>query len=421
MSMNSVKSLFDDVQLKNPNSFYQLNTQFKEDPAKNKLNLCFGAYRNEKAKPWVLPVVQVAKKQMAEDMNNNHEYLPILGLPDFRTAAVNLLLGASCSAVIGKRSAGVQCLSGTGALCVGAKFLKQHYNTRKLETDVYVAKPSWFKYHGIFKNAGFNNIKTYRYWNSHIKSLNFDGLITDLTKADKFSIVVLQACAHNPTGVDPTLDQWKEIANVCKQRNLFPFFDCTYQGFASGEPTQDAWSVRYFVDEGFELFASQSFSKNFGLYNERVGNLTVVLHNSLNLSKCLSQFESIIRTLYSSPPNHGAKIVSIVLNNSHLKQEWIKNMKKMAVRIQQMRELLYSKLQAKKVLGDWKHCLEQTGMFFYTGLSAEQVAFLKGRHIYVMENGCINISSLNNNNIDYFVKCVFQSMCDCKLFKEQCY
>jgi len=419
--MAAIESLFDNVPLRRPEPFFQINAQFKDNPERNKINLCVGSYRNEKSKPWVLPVVQKVKQLLSENANYDHEYLPILGLPEFRRAASELLLGVSSTAVVNKRSAGVQCLSGTGALCVGAKFLKLHYNARNPQTEVYISDTSQFKYHHIFKNAGFESIKTYRYWNNHKKVLNFEGMISDLTKAKKFSIVVLQACAHNPTGIDPTLDQWKEIAKVCKQRYLFPFFDCANHGFASGEPDLDAWSVRYFVHEGFELFASQSFSKNFGLYNERVGNLTVVFQSPLVMSKALSQIEKVIRTLYSNPPNHGAQIVSTILNDHNFKQEWLTNIKKMTGRIQQMRDLLYHKLMDRKVQGSWKHCLEQNGMFFYTGISQEQVAFLKDRYIYVFENGCINISCLNSANIDHFVRFVFQSMCDCKLFKEQCY
>lgn len=419
--MTSVESLFDNVPLRRPDSFFQINTQFKDDPERNKINLCVGAYRNEKSKPLVLPVVQKVKQLLSENANYDHDYLPILGLPEFRKTAMELLLGRGSPAVVSKRSAGVQCLSGTGALCVGATFLKLHYNTRNPQTEVYISETSQFRYHHIFKNAGFDSIKTYRYWHNRKKALDFDGLISDLTKAKKFSIVVLQACAHNPTGIDPTLDQWKEIASVCKQRDLFPFFDCAYHCFASGEPDLDAWSVRYFVKQGFELFASQSFSKNFGLYNERVGNLTVVFQSPLVMSKALSQIEKVIRTLYSNPPNYGALIVSTILNDHNFKQEWLKDVKKMVDRMQQMRDLLYQKLMERKVQGSWKHCLDQSGMFFYTGLSEEQVAFLKKRHIYVMENGCVNISSLNSAKIDHFVRFVFQSMCDCKLFKEQCY
>jgi len=413
--MTAAPSLFEDVDLAPPVPVFQLTAQCREDPAPNKINLGVGAYRDNQGNPWVLPVVRSVEMQMANDTTLNHEYLPILGLTDFRSAAVKLLLGDDSTAIIENRASGVQCLSGTGALCIGANFLKKYYNTRKPDTDVYVSDPTWGNHYGIFRKAGYSNIKKYRYWNPTTKGLEINGMLEDLRNAEEYSIVVLHSCAHNPTGVDPTMDQWKEIAKVCRERNLFCFFDCAYQGFASGNADQDAWSVRYFVEQGFEIFASQSFSKNFGLYNERAGNLTLVLRNSAAITKCLSQIELIIRQIYSNPPNHGARIVSTALNNPALRQEWNENIALMAGRIKQMRESLFAKIRAKGIPGTWNHVIDQIGMFCFTGLSSDQVAFLKKRHLYLMGNGRINICALNEDNIDYFVECVAESFQDGKL------
>jgi len=372
--MTEVPSLFADVEFAPPIQVFQLTTQCNEDPSEKKINLGVGAYRDDNGAPYVLPVVRSIEAQMAIDPLLNHEYLPVLGLQDFRDAAVRLLLGCDSMAILENRTAGIQCLSGTGALCIGAEFLKKYYNKRENDTAVYVSDPTWGNHYGIFRKAGFKTLKTYRYWNQESKDLHITGMLEDLRNAPAYSVVVLHSCAHNPTGVDPDVEQWKQIAQVCKERNLFPFFDCAYQGFASGDPDADAWSVRYFVEQGFELLASQSFSKNFGLYNERAGNLTVVLRNPSVVSASLSQIQMIVRQIYSNPPNHGARIVATALNNLAFRQEWFDNIRTMSGRIKEMREALYSKLRLKGVPGSWVHVIDQIGMFCYTGLSGEKSA-----------------------------------------------
>jgi len=411
--MTDAPSLFEDVPLAPPVPVFQLTAKCNEDPSEKKINLGVGAYRDEAGKPWVLPVVRSIEAQMAIDPLLTHEYLPILGLESFRDAAITLLLGKDCLAVIENRTGGVQCLSGTGALSVGAEFLAKYYNKREAVTNVYVSDPTWGNHFGIFGKAGFSNVLKYRYWDQQTRGLDIKGMLEDLTNAPEYSIVILHCCAHNPTGVDPTREQWVDIAKVCKERNLFPFFDCAYQGFASGDPSADAWPVRYFVQEGFELFASQSFSKNFGLYNERAGNLVLVLKNSSTVTRAKSQIELIIRKIYSNPPNHGARIVSTALNNLAFRQEWHENIRTMAGRIKQVRETLYSKLRSKGVPGNWNHVVDQIGMFCFTGLTANQVQYLRKRHLYLMGNGRINISALNMDNIDYFVDCVYDSFQEC--------
>jgi len=416
--MTEVPSLFEDVTLAPPVAVFQLSAECKRDPSEKKINLGVGAYRDETGAPWVLPVVRSIEAQMAIDPLLNHEYLPILGLPDFREACVKLLLGSDSNAIIENRAAGVQCLSGTGALAIGAEFLRKYYNNREKSTPIYVSNPTWGNHYGIFRKAGFTDLRAYRYWNAETKGLHIHGFIEDLEDAPEYSVIVLHSCAHNPTGCDPSPNQWKQIAEVCKRRNLFPFFDCAYQGFASGDPNEDAWAPRYFADQGFEMLASQSFSKNFGLYNERAGNLVVVMRNPSVVSRSLSQFELLVRVQYSNPPNHGARIVSTALNNLAFRQEWHDNIKTMSGRIKEMREALFSKLRMKGVPGTWNHVVDQIGMFCFTGLSDDQVAFLKKRHIYMMDGGRINICALNPSNIDYFVECVAESFCQCTVEKE---
>lgn len=254
----------------------------------------------------------------------------------------------------------------------------------------------------MLKNAGFTDVRTYRYWDGKNRSLDFDGMLEDLIQAPEDSVVILHVCAHNPTGVDPTVEQWNEIANVIEKKRLFTFFDCAYQGFASGDLVKDSYSVRYFVSRGFEFLCAQSFAKNFGLYCQRIGNLTFVAKNADVLTNVKAQMALIVRGNYSNPPAHGARIVSHVLGDSQLNQEWHDCIKLMSGRIIQMRKALRDKLEELKTPGDWSHITSQIGMFTYTGLTPNQVRHLiDDYHIYLPNDGRISICGLNTNNVEY--------------------
>ncbi|KAM9314290.1 aspartate aminotransferase, cytoplasmic-like [Pholidichthys leucotaenia] len=230
-------------------------------------------------------------------------------------------------------------------------------------------------------------------------------------KAPEHSIFVLHACAHNPTGTDPTQEEWKKIAEIMKTRKLFAFFDSAYQGFASGCLDRDAWAIRFFVSKGFELFVAQSFSKNFGLYNERVGNLTVVTQDNENLTRVLSQMEKIVRTTWSNPPSQGARIVSVTLNDPELFKEWKGNVETMANRVLLMRKQLKEKLLALGTPGTWDHITQQIGMFSFTGLNPAQVQYLiKEKHVYLMASGRINMCGLTTKNIDYVAQSIYDAV-----------
>lgn len=209
-------------------------------------------------------MVKKAEAAIVADDSLNHEYLPVLGTDTVTNAATTLLLGDDSEAIKSQRAFGVQCLSGTGALRVGAEFLVRILN----RTTFYYSSPTWENHHKVFVNSGFTEPRTYRYWHQERRGIDFEGMIEDLKNAPEGAVIILHACAHNPTGNDPTQEQWKEIADVCEEKKLFPFFDSAYQGFASGDPNKDAFAVRYFVERGFELFCAQSFAKNFGLYSE---------------------------------------------------------------------------------------------------------------------------------------------------------
>ncbi|XP_048061537.1 aspartate aminotransferase, cytoplasmic [Megalobrama amblycephala] len=405
-------SIFGEVPLAAPVAVFKLTADFREDQCPSKVNLGVGAYRTDECQPWVLPVVRKVEKMIADDHSLNHEYLPILGLPEFRSSASKIALGEDSPAIKDNRVGAVQCLGGTGALKIGAEFLRRWYNgTDNTKTPIYVSAPTWENHNAVFSNAGFEDIRPYKYWDAGKRGLDLTGFLGDLENAPDHSIIVLHACAHNPTGTDPTQDQWKQIADVMKRKNLFAFFDSAYQGFASGNLDKDAWSIRYFVSEGFELFCAQSFSKNFGLYNERVGNLTVVAKDQDNLNRVLSQMEKIVRITWSNPPSQGARLVAITLNTPELFAEWKDNVKTMADRVLLMRAQLKEKLKALGTPGTWEHITEQIGMFSFTGLNPKQVEFMiKEKHIYLMASGRINMCGLTSKNIDYVAESIHEAV-----------
>uniref|UniRef100_A0A3Q3KKH4 Aspartate aminotransferase n=1 Tax=Mastacembelus armatus TaxID=205130 RepID=A0A3Q3KKH4_9TELE len=375
------------------------------------LTLYLAAYRTDEGHPWVLPVVKKVEKIIVHDDRLNHEYLPILGLPEFRSSASRIVLGDDSPAIRENRVGGVQCLGGTGALKMGAEFLRRFYNgNNNTKTPVYVSAPTWENHNAVFSSAGFEDVRPYKYWDAGKRGLDLSGFLGDLESCPEHSIFVLHACAHNPTGIDPTQGQWRQIAEVMMRRKLFVFFDSAYQGFASGSLEKDAWAVRYFVSMGFEMFCAQSFSKNFGLYNERVGNLTVVARDADNLQRGLSQMEKIVRTTWSNPPSQGARIVAITLNTPELFSEWKDNVKTMADRVLLMRAQLKAKLQALGTPGTWDHITEQIGMFSFTGLNSKQVEYLvKEKHIYLMASGRINMCGLTTKNIDYVAESIHEA------------
>ncbi|KAG6458390.1 hypothetical protein O3G_MSEX010833 [Manduca sexta] len=311
-------SRFQVVEQGPPIEVFLLNKLFTDDTYQNKVNLGVGAYRDENGKPWVLPVVRKMEKKMSEDPTLLHEYLPVLGLEQFSNASVSMLLGEDSPAIAAGRTFGVQALSGTGGLRIGAELLNKHLKY----TTFYYSNPTWENHHLVFVNSGFTQPRTYRYWNPKTRAIDFDGFIEDLKNAPENSVIILHACAHNPTGIDPSQEQWEKIADVMEERKLFPFFDSAYQGFASGDLDRDAWAVRYFVKRGFELVCAQSYAKNFGLYNERVGNLAVVMSDARHAAAVRSQLTWIVRGMYSNPPAHGARLVAAVLADKQLFDEW---------------------------------------------------------------------------------------------------
>ncbi|XP_050408076.1 aspartate aminotransferase, cytoplasmic [Patella vulgata] len=386
---------------------FDLNRRFYADESPDKVNLGLGAYRNDDGEPWVLPVVHKAEELVVSNRTLNHEYLPICGLPEFNEAATRLALGSDSSVIKENRVLSIQTIGGTGSLRLAAEFLKQ-----KLHQDtVLISTLTWDNHSGIVKATGYSQVNEYRYWNPGTKGLDLDGLLADLQNAREKTVVVLHTCAHNTTATDPSPQQWKQIVAVLKERKLIPVMDCTYQGFASGDVDEDAYPLRLLASEGVEFLIAQSFSKNFGLYNERLGNLSIITKDSSTIDEMRSQCEMIIRRIWANPPHHGARVVATILNDKSLYQEWKDQVRTMSDRIKLMRKMLHERLVNLKTPGDWNHVLTQTGMFFYTGMTSPQVEYVTSKfHIYLTKMGRINMCAMTTKNVDYVSKAIHEAV-----------
>lgn len=396
-------SCWSHVEMGPPDAILGITEAFKKDSNPKKVNLGVGAYRNDQGKPHILPSVIKAEEKLTQ-MNLDKEYLPISGLADFTAASAKLAFGDKSPVITQKLNATVQGISGTGSLTIGAYFLRDFHQGPK---EVYMPTPTWGNHIPLFKRAGFT-VKHYRYYDHRTCGFDFAGALQDIAKIPEKSIVLLHACAHNPTGVDPKIDQWKEISNLMKQRNLFPFFDMAYQGFATGDIDRDAAALRHFVSNGHpSLCLSQSFAKNMGLYGERIGAFTVVGTSQEEASRLMSQIKIIIRPMYSNPPLHGARIASVILNDSSLRAQWLKDVKEMADRIISMRTKLRNVIEGEGSTRNWQHITEQIGMFCFTGMNKSQVERLtKEFSIYLTLDGRISMAGLSSANVEYVGKAI---------------
>jgi aspartate aminotransferase len=365
-----------------------------------------GAYRDDNSKPWILPVVRKATELLVNDPGVDHEYLPITGLPEYNSAAARLILGAQCAALSAGRVVSVQTISGTGANHLGALFLSKFYQWNGAPT-VYLSNPTWANHFAIFKNVGIEP-KEYPYFQPKTLGLDFEGFAAALRDAVPRSVFLLHACAHNPTGVDPTPDQWDQLAAIFLEKGHYAFFDCAYQGFASGDLDKDASALRYFEQKGVPMLVCQSFAKNAGLYGERIGTLHVIAASREEANRVKSQLSVLQRSEISNPPAHGARLMSLILNDPTLFEEWQQDIKVMAYRIIDMRKKLHHKLTVElQTPGNWDHILNQIGMFSFTGLNAAQSnAMIEKAHIYMTSNGRISMAGLNSKNLTYVAECL---------------
>lgn len=387
-----------------PDAILGITEAFKKDSNPKKINLGVGAYRDDKGKPYVLPSVREAEQQVVKK-NLDKEYAGITGVPDFTKAAALLAYGPNSAAVNEGRVVITQSISGTGALRIGGAFLERHYPGAKA---IYIPTPSWANHKAVFTDCGLE-VKQYRYYNKDTIGLDFDGMVEDIKKMPKGSIVLLHACAHNPTGVDPTEAQWKEISDAVKEGGHYPFFDMAYQGFASGDTNKDAFALRYFIEQGHQPCLAQSFAKNMGLYGERVGAFSIVTDSPEEKARVDSQVKILVRPLYSNPPVHGARVASTILNDASLNKQWLGEVKGMADRIIEMRALLKSNLEKLGSKHDWSHITSQIGMFAYTGLTAEQMTKLAEEHsVYATKDGRISVAGITSENVGRLAEAIYK-------------
>lgn len=393
-------SIFANVELAPRDPILGLNEQYNADTRTTKVNLGVGVYYDEEGRLPVLKAVQLAEQERAKQ-TAPRGYLPIEGISTYDKGAQALLLGKDSELATAGRALTFQALGGTGALKIGADFLKQVNGN----ATVHISNPSWENHRALFERAGFK-VENYPYYDAATHGLNFEAMLAYLEKLPAGDIVVLHACCHNPTGVDPTEAQWEQIAAIIKAKGLVPFLDIAYQGFGAGLE-EDAKVVKLFAKLDLPTFVSSSFSKSFSLYGERVGALTVLCASKEEAERVLSQVKRTIRTNYSNPPTHGGTVVSMVLNNPELFALWEKELAEMRDRIRTMRAQLVAKLKEHGVTQNFDFVLEQRGMFSYSGLTQEQVERLRNEHgIYAVNSGRICVAALNSRNIDAVAKAI---------------
>lgn len=370
-----------------------LTEAFNKDPNPNKINLSVGVYKDAEGKTPVFHAVKRAEERILQ-RETSKDYMPIQGAPDYARAVQALVLGADHPAVSEQRVATAHTPGGTGALRVAGDFIRQMLPGR----TVWLSNPTWPNHPNVFKAAGLP-IDTYPYFNAAANALDFDAMIAKLNTIPEGDVVVLHGCCHNPTGIDPTPEQWQIIGDILDARKLLPLIDFAYQGLGDGLE-EDAAGVRALCRPGREMFICSSFSKNFGLYNERVGALTVVAANEQGVQIALSQLKACIRANYSNPPAHGAAIITTVLNDPELRAEWEGEVTAMRDRINGMRALFVDTLKAKGVQRDFSFLKQQRGMFSFSGLTKAQVETLRQKYaIYILGSGRINVAGMTQSNM----------------------
>ena len=367
---------------------------FKTDPRANKVNLSIGLYYDAAGVVPQLAAVGEAEQRLADKPHEASLYLPMEGLAGYRQAIQNLLFGADHPAVSGGRVATVQTVGGSGALKVGADFLKRYFP----ESQVWVSDPTWDNHRAIFEGAGFK-VHSYPYFDQATRGVNFDGMLAALQTLPANSIVLLHPCCHNPTGADLNPAQWQQVIEVVKARNLIPFLDIAYQGFGEGLE-QDVFAIREAARAGVPCLVSNSFSKIFSLYGERVGGLSVVCDDADTMQSVLGQLKATVRRNYSSPPAFGAQLVATVLNDAGLNAQWAAEVEQMRLRILEMRQGLVDALAVLLPGKDFSFFLSQRGMFSYTGFSVAQVRRLRDEFgVYLIDSGRVCMSGLRPDNL----------------------
>jgi aromatic-amino-acid transaminase len=397
-------ALFDGVDLAPRDPILGVNEAFAADPRPGKVNLGVGVYTDQNGKVPLLRAVREAEKARV-DAAAPRSYLPIEGIAAYDAAVQTMLLGADSPLIAAGRVVTAQALGGTGALKIGADFLKRFHGDAK----VLISDPSWENHRALFEGAGFR-VEQYPYYQAATRGLDFAGMVAALRDAPAGTIVVLHACCHNPTGVDLTLDQWQQLIPILRERQLVPYLDIAYQGFGDGIDADGA-AVRLMADSGLAFFVASSFSKSFSLYGERVGALSIVTASKDEAARVLSQLKRVIRTNYSNPPTHGGSVVAAVLGDARLRALWEQELGEMRDRIKAMRRKLVDGLKARGVDQDFGFLLHQRGMFSYTGLSATQVERMRADFgVYAVATGRICVAALNDRNVDTVCEAIAKTL-----------
>jgi aromatic-amino-acid transaminase len=388
-------SLLSAVELAPRDPILGVTEAYVADTNPRKVNLGVGVYNDDEGKLPVLECVKRAERVLAEK-NAPRGYLPIDGIPAYDREVKKLLLGEDSPLLAGGRCVTVQALGGTGGLKVGADFLRRFAPG----SQVWISDPSWENHRALFEAAGFT-VNSYAYYDAATRGLDFPGMLASLERIPAGGIVVLHACCHNPTGVDPDSAQWERILEIVRARGLVPFLDLAYQGFADGVDADGA-VVRRFAQTPGPMFVASSFSKSFSLYGERVGAISVVATDADEGSRVLSQIKRVVRSNYSNPPTHGGEIVAMVLASTELRALWQAELATMRNRIKLMRATLVERLHERLPGRDFTYMLAQRGMFSYSGLTKAQVHRLRDEHsIYAVDTGRICVAALNSRNVDY--------------------
>ena len=399
MTSTASASLFGAIEMAPRDPILGITEAFNADTNPAKINLGVGVYYDNNGKVPLLECVQKAEAKLMEQPAPR-TYLPIDGLAAYDKAVQELVFGADSAVIQEKRAITVQALGGTGALKIGADFLKRFLPN----SDVYISDPSWENHRALFESAGFT-VHNYAYYDAATRGVNFDGMLAALKAMPAGAIVVLHACCHNPTGADLSQAQWDQVIAAVQAGGLVAFLDMAYQGFANGID-EDGAVVRRFAATGMPLLVSNSFSKSFSLYGERVGALSIVATSGEEAARVLSQLKRVVRTNYSNPPTHGGKVVATVLSNPELRKLWEEELASMRVRIREMRGAMVEKLKEKAPGHDFEFVRQQVGMFSYSGLTKEQVGKLRDESIYAVDTGRICVAALNSTNIDRVVDAV---------------
>ncbi|MDG6894126.1 amino acid aminotransferase [Volucribacter amazonae] len=392
--------MFEQIKAAPADPILGLGEAFKSETRSPKINLGIGVYKDAQGNTPIVKAVKQAEQRLL-DTETSKNYLTIDGLASFNQQTQVLLFGEDSEIIAQQRAKTAQSLGGTGALRIAAEFIKRQTNAK----NVWISTPTWPNHNAIFNAVGIN-IREYRYYDKENKKLDWDNLIADLSQAEAGDVVLLHGCCHNPTGIDPTPAQWQQLADLSAQKGWLPLFDFAYQGFANGLE-QDAIGLRTFANNHRELLISSSYSKNFGLYNERVGAFTLVADNKEIAERAFSQVKAIIRTLYSNPSSHGASAVALVLSDATLKAQWIEELAEMRNRIKQMRQRFVDLLKEYGAEQDFSFIIEQNGMFSFSGLTPEQVDRLKDEFaIYAVRSGRINVAGITEDNIRYLCESI---------------